>query len=33
MMYVNFTNDYDKANDMLQGYKLIEKEQRCFLFY
>ena len=22
---VNFTNDIDKANDMLQGYKLIEK--------
>ena len=23
---VNFTNDIDKANDMLQGYNLINKE-------
>ena len=23
---VNFTNDIDKANDMLQGYKLINKK-------
>ena len=23
----NFTNDLDKANDMLQGYNLIEKEE------
>ena len=23
---INFTNDLDKANDMLQGYKLIEKQ-------
>ena len=22
---INFTNDLDKANDMLQGYKLVEK--------
>ena len=22
----NFTNDIDKANDMLQGYNLIEKD-------
>ena len=24
---VNFTNDYDKAIDMLQGYKLINKRE------
>ena len=24
----NFTTDLDKANDMLQGYNLIEKEKR-----
>ena len=24
---VNFTNDIDKANDMLQGYKLVEKNK------
>ena len=24
---INFTNDLDKANDMLQGYKLVEKNQ------
>ena len=24
---VNFTNDYDKAIDMLQGYKLINKRK------
>jgi len=23
---INFTNDLDKANDMLQGYNLIKKE-------
>ena len=23
---INFTNDIDKANDMLQGYNLIEKD-------
>ena len=23
---INFTNDIDKANDMLQGYNLIKKE-------
>ena len=27
---VNFTNDMNKANDMLQGYKLIEKDERNF---
>ena len=24
---INFTTDLDKANDMLQGYNLIEKEE------
>ena len=24
---VNFTNNIDKANDMLQGYKLVEKNK------
>ena len=24
----NFTTDLDKANDMLQGYNLIEKEEK-----
>ena len=24
---INFTTDLDKANDMLQGYNLIEKEK------
>ena len=24
---INFTNDIDKANDMLQGYKLINKRE------
>ena len=24
----NFTNDIDKANDMLQGYNLINKDKR-----
>ena len=24
---VNFTDNFDKANDMLQGYNLIEKEK------
>ena len=24
---VNFTNDIDKANDMLQGYNLINKKE------
>ena len=27
---INFTNDLDKANDMLQGYKLIEKDKNNF---
>ena len=27
---INFTNDIDKANDMLQGYNLIEKETNVF---
>ena len=27
---VNFTNDLEKANDMLQGYNLIEKEKNVF---
>ena len=26
----NFTNDIDKANDMLQGYKLVEKDKDVF---
>ena len=26
----NFTNDIDKANDMLQGYKLVEKNKDVF---
>ena len=26
----NFTNDIDKANDMLQGYNLINKEDNVF---
>ena len=26
----NFTNDLDKANDMLQGYNLINKEDNVF---
>ena len=26
----NFTNDVDKANDMLQGYNLINKEDNVF---
>ena len=25
---VNFTNDIDKANDMLQGYNLINKDNK-----
>ena len=24
---INYTNDLDKANDMLQGYKLVEKNK------
>ena len=24
---INYTNDLDKANDMLQGYKLVEKNE------
>ena len=24
---INFTNDIDKANDMLQGYNLVEKNK------
>ena len=27
---INFTNDIDKANDMLQGYNLINKEDNVF---
>ena len=27
---INFTDDINKANDMLQGYKLIEKDKRNF---
>ena len=27
---INFTNDLEKANDMLQGYNLIEKETNVF---
>ena len=27
---VNFTDNLDKANDMLQGYKLIEKDKSNF---
>ena len=27
---INFTNDLEKANDMLQGYNLIEKEKNVF---
>ena len=27
---INFTTDLDKANDMLQGYNLIEKETNVF---
>ena len=26
----NFTTDIDKANDMLQGYKLVEKNKDVF---
>ena len=25
---INFTNDLEKANDMLQGYNLINKDNR-----
>jgi len=25
---VNFTDNFDKANDMLQGYNLINKEEK-----
>ena len=25
---INFTNDIDKANDMLQGYNLINKDNK-----
>ena len=25
---MDYTSDVDKANDMLQGYKLIEKDER-----
>ena len=24
---INYTNDLEKANDMLQGYKLVEKNK------
>ena len=27
---INYTNDLDKANDMLQGYKLVEKNKDVF---
>ena len=27
---INFTNDMNKANDMLQGYKLVEKTKMFF---
>ena len=27
---INFTNDIDKANDMLQGYNLINKDSNVF---
>ena len=27
---INFTKDIDKANDMLQGYKLVEKNKDVF---
>ena len=27
---INSTNDIDKANDMLQGYNLIKKEDNVF---
>ena len=27
---MDFANDIDKANDMLQGYKLIEKQDNVF---
>ena len=27
---INYTNDLDKANDMLQGYKIVEKNQDVF---
>ena len=27
---INFTNDIDKANDMLQGYNLINKNSNVF---
>ena len=27
---INFTDDINKANDMLQGYKLVEKNKDVF---
>ena len=27
---INFTNDLEKANDMLQGYNLINKDSNVF---
>ena len=27
---INFTNDIDKANNMLQGYNIINKEDNVF---
>ena len=27
---MDFANNIDKANDMLQGYKIIEKDERNF---
>ena len=29
---INFTTDLDKANDMLQGYNLIEKEKNNVVY-
>ena len=29
---MDFANNIDKANDMLQGYKLIEKDERNFYY-
>ena len=29
---INFTNDIEKANDMLQGYNLIEKDKKNVVY-
>ena len=29
---INYTNNLDKANDMLQGYKLVEKNNDVFYY-